>query len=189
MLLRYFYDQILAQASYFVGCQETEEAIIIDPARDIEPYLDAADAEGMRIIAVTETHIHADFVSGARELSERTGATLYLSDNGGEDWKYQYVKDYNHVLVRDGQLFKVGNIRFEVLHTPGHTPEHISFLMTDTAGADRPTGRCGVHWPVSSNWTITCSSGPGTGPAAPAVRSWVRFPPAPWAMKSSSIGP
>jgi len=85
MLLRYFYNQVLAQASYFVGCQVTEEAIIIDPARDIEPYLDAAEAEGMRIIAVTETHIHADFVSGARELSERTGATLYLSDNGGED--------------------------------------------------------------------------------------------------------
>jgi hydroxyacylglutathione hydrolase len=140
MLLRYFYNQVLAQASYFVGCQVTEEAIIIDPARDIEPYLDAAEAEGMRIIAVTETHIHADFVSGARELSERTGATLYLSDNGGEDWKYEYVKNYNHILVQDGQLFKVGNIRFEVLHTPGHTPEHISFLMTDTAGADRPMG-------------------------------------------------
>jgi len=140
MLLRYFYNQKLAQASYFVGCQETEEAIIIDPARDIEPYLDAAEAEGMRIVAVTETHIHADFVSGTRELSERTGATLYLSDNGGEDWKYQFVKDYNHILVRDGQLFNVGNIRFEVLHTPGHTPEHISFLMTDTAGADRPMG-------------------------------------------------
>lgn len=140
MLLRYFYNQSLAQASYFVGCQQTEEAIVIDPARDIEPYLAAAEAEGMRIIAATETHIHADFVSGARELSERTGAILYLSDNGDKNWKYQYEKDYNHVLVLDGDTFKVGNIRFEVLHTPGHTPEHISFLMTDTAGADRPMG-------------------------------------------------
>ena len=139
MLLRYFYNQQLAQASYFVGCQETEEAIIIDPARDVEPYLHAAEAEGMRIIAATETHIHADFVSGARELSEQTGATLYLSDNGDRHWKYQYAKDYNHILVLDGDKFQVGNIRFEVLHTPGHTPEHISFLLTDTAGANRPS--------------------------------------------------
>jgi hydroxyacylglutathione hydrolase len=140
MLLRYFYNQKLAQASYFVGCQQTEEAIVIDPARDIEPYLAAAEAEGMRIIAVTETHIHADFVSGSRELAERTGATLYLSGNGGEYWQYQYIHDYNHELVLDGHIFKVGNIRFEVLHTPGHTPEHIAFLLTDTAGADRPMG-------------------------------------------------
>jgi len=140
MLLRYFYNQKLAQASYFVGCQQTEEAIVIDPARDIEPYLEAAEAEGMRIVAVTETHIHADFVSGARELGERTGAILYLSANGGEFWQYQYLKDCSHKLLLDGHTFKVGNIRFDVLHTPGHTPEHISFLMTDTAGANRPMG-------------------------------------------------
>jgi hydroxyacylglutathione hydrolase len=140
MLLRYFYNQKLAQASYFVGCQATGEALIIDPARDVEPYLEAAEAEGLRLVAATETHIHADFVSGSRELAERAGATLYLSDNGDENWKYQYAGNYDHVLLRDGDIFKIGNIKFETWHTPGHTPEHISLLMTDTAGADRPMG-------------------------------------------------
>ncbi|MGD8586069.1 MAG: rhodanese-like domain-containing protein [Chloroflexota bacterium] len=140
MLLRYFYNDKLAQASYFIGCQQTHEAIVIDPARDVEPYLQAAEAEGMRIIAATETHIHADFVSGARELAERCGATLFLSDNGDENWKYQYVDAYDHVLLKDGDTFKIGNIRFETFHSPGHTPEHISLLLTDTAGADRPMG-------------------------------------------------
>ncbi|MGD2076820.1 MAG: rhodanese-like domain-containing protein, partial [Chloroflexota bacterium] len=140
MLLRYFYDEKLAQASYFVGCQQTNEAIVIDPARDVEPYLQAAEAEGMRIIAAAETHIHADFISGARELAERCGATLFLSDNGDENWKYQYVDAYDHVLLKDGDEFKIGNIRFETFHSPGHTPEHISLLLTDTAGADQPMG-------------------------------------------------
>jgi hydroxyacylglutathione hydrolase len=140
MLLRYFYDQKLAQASYFVGCQATGEALVIDPARHVEPYLATAEAEGMRLVAAAETHIHADFVSGARELAERTGATLYLSDAGDQDWKYLYADQYRHVPLRDGDTFCVGNIHFEVWHTPGHTPEHISFLMTDTAGANRPMG-------------------------------------------------
>ncbi|MCI0575266.1 MAG: MBL fold metallo-hydrolase [Chloroflexi bacterium] len=140
MLLRYFYDQKLAQASYFVGCQETGEAIVVDPARDVEPYLEAAEAEGMRIIGAAETHIHADFVSGARELAERTGATLYLSDAGDPAWKYRYTGQYRHVPLHDEDLFMVGNLRFEALHTPGHTPEHIALLVTDTAGADRPMG-------------------------------------------------
>jgi hydroxyacylglutathione hydrolase len=63
-----------------------------------------------------------------------------LSDNGDENWKYGFAAEYDHVLLKDGDTFKVGNVKFEVLHTPGHTPEHISFLMTDTAGADRPMG-------------------------------------------------
>ncbi|MEZ4766923.1 MAG: rhodanese-like domain-containing protein [Caldilineales bacterium] len=140
MLLRYFYNDKLAQASYFVGCQATGEAIVVDPARDVEPYICAAEEQGMRIVAATETHIHADFVSGARELAERTGAALLLSDEGNIDWKYGYLDAYRHVLLRDGATFFVGNLRFEVMHSPGHTPEHISFLLTDTAGADRPMG-------------------------------------------------
>lgn len=140
MLLRYFYNEKLAQASYMVGCQATGEAIIVDPGRDIEPYLCAAESQGLRIVAVTETHIHADFVSGARELAERTGAALYLSDEGDETWKYRYLDGVKHVLLKDGATFKVGNIRFEVMHSPGHTPEHIALIVTDTAGADRPMG-------------------------------------------------
>lgn len=140
MLLKYFYNQQLAHASYMVGCQATGEALIVDPGRDVEIYLRAAEREEMRLVGVAETHIHADYVSGARELAARVGARLYVSDEGGADWKYQYVQEYAHQLLRDGDTFMVGNIRLEVMHTPGHTPEHISFLLTDTAGADRPMG-------------------------------------------------
>jgi hydroxyacylglutathione hydrolase len=140
MLLRYVYDFNLAQASYMVGCQATGEAIIVDPARDVDIYLKTARAEGLRITGAAETHIHADFVSGARELAERAGACLYLSDAGDENWKYRYVKNCKHQLLNDGEAFKIGNIKFDVMHTPGHTPEHLSFLVTDTAGANRPMG-------------------------------------------------
>lgn len=141
MLLKYFYDSNLAHASYMVGCQATGEAIIIDAGRDIEPYMHEAEENDMQILAVTETHIHADFVSGARELAERTGAHLYLSDEGDENWKYGFLDRYEHTLVIDGDTFDVGNVRLEIMHTPGHTPEHISFLLTDRgAGADRPMG-------------------------------------------------
>lgn len=140
MLLRFFYNDQLAQASYLVGCQASGEAIVVDPARDIKPYLCAAEDQGMRIVAAAETHIHADFVSGARELAECTGAALLLSDEGGADWKYGYLAAYRHVLLHDQATFFVGNLRFDVLHSPGHTPEHIALVLTDTAGADRPMG-------------------------------------------------
>ncbi len=140
MLLRYFYDAKLAQASYLVGCVATGEALVVDPARNVIPYLREAEKEGLRITHVTETHIHADFVSGSRELAAATGATVYLSDMGDADWKYRYADDANVLLVRDGDSWKVGNIKVEVLHTSGHTPEHISFMITDTASADKPMG-------------------------------------------------
>ncbi|PJF39541.1 MAG: MBL fold metallo-hydrolase [Phototrophicales bacterium] len=140
MILRYFYDKGLAQASYLVGCSATGEAMIVDPMRDIRPYIEAAAAEGLRITHVTETHIHADYVSGSRELADFTGAQLYLSDMGTADWKYAFAQQDKAILVRDGDMWMVGNIKVEVLHTPGHTPEHISFMITDTAGADAPMG-------------------------------------------------
>jgi len=140
MLLKYFYDSKLAQASYMVGCQATGEALVVDPARNIQPYLETAEAEGLKITHITETHIHADFVSGTRELAAATGANMYLSDMGDESWKYAYAGDPHVILVRDGDKWMVGNVRVEVLYTPGHTPEHISFMITDTAAADRPIG-------------------------------------------------
>jgi hydroxyacylglutathione hydrolase len=139
MLLKYFYDKKLAQASYMVGCAATGDALVIDPSRDIQEYIDAAEAEGLRISHVTETHIHADYVSGTRELAAATGGRMYLSDMGDDDWKYGFVDD-NTVLLNDNDWWMVGNIRVDVLHTPGHTPEHISFMITDTAGADKPIG-------------------------------------------------
>jgi len=140
MILRYFYDDRLAQASYLVGCAKTGEALVIDPARNIAPYLKAAAREGLQITHVTETHIHADFVSGSRELAAATGASIYLSDMGDAEWKYAYAADSNVILVRDGDSWMVGNVRIEVLHTPGHTPEHIAFQLTDTAASNRPMG-------------------------------------------------
>ncbi|MBR3063637.1 MAG: MBL fold metallo-hydrolase [Exiguobacterium sp.] len=131
MLLRYFYDEKLAQASYMVGCQMTGEAIVIDPARNIEPYLQEAKKEGMNIVATAETHIHADFVSGSLELAKRTGSKAYLSDEGDASWKYAFAKEIDAQLVKEGDTFKIGNVTLEVMHTPGHTPEHISFLLYD----------------------------------------------------------
>ena len=139
MLLKRFYDTKLAQASYLVGCQRTGEALVIDPNRDVDQYILAAEEEGLRVTHVTETHIHADFVSGTRELASRTGATKYLSGEGGPDWSYAFV-DEDTVLVADGDEFMVGNVKVEVMHTPGHTPEHIVFMITDTAGSSVPMG-------------------------------------------------
>ena len=140
MLLKRFYDTKLAQASYLVGCAATGEAVVIDPNRDAEQYVAAAAGERLRITHVTETHIHADFVSGSRELAARTGARLFLSAEGGEDWQYAFAGDDGATLLRHGDVFMVGNIRFEALHTPGHTPEHLAFLVTDTAATDMPMG-------------------------------------------------
>jgi len=147
MFMRMVYDDRLAQAAYLIGCQRTGEAIVIDPERDVDRYVDLAKANDLRIVAAAETHIHADFVSGSRELAERTRAKVYVSDEGDEDWKYQWLDrklgggTYDHQLLKDGDTFRIGEIEFRALHTPGHTPEHLVFVVTDRgSGADQPMG-------------------------------------------------
>ena len=140
MLLERYYDDSLAQASYLIGCERTGDAIVIDPNRDIDRYTRAAAAHRMRIRYVTETHVHADFLSGSRDLARATRATLLLSDHGGADWSYGFAAAENARLVRDGESIEIGRVRLDVWHTPGHTPEHIVFLVTDTAVAPRPMG-------------------------------------------------
>lgn len=141
MLLRYFYDEKLAHASYVVGCQAKGEMVIVDPMRNIEPYLALAEKEKMQIVGALETHIHADFVAGSRELADRVGTKMYISDEGDADWKYQNLEGIPHQLLKDGDEFSIGNLIFKVMHTPGHTPESISFLLTDRGGvADKPMG-------------------------------------------------
>jgi hydroxyacylglutathione hydrolase len=148
MLFRQIFDEKLAQYAYLIGCQETGEALLVDPERDIDQYLDLAEEEGVEIVAVTETHIHADFLSGAREFAERFETTLYLSDEGDEDWKYEWAQEpkvtggeYDVEWLYDGDTFTIGNIEITALHTPGHTPEHLSFLVTDRGGgADQSMG-------------------------------------------------
>jgi hydroxyacylglutathione hydrolase len=140
MILQRFFDPKLAHASYLVGCGATGQALVLDPGRHVEPYLEAAAREGLRITHVTETHIHADFVSGSRELAARCGAVPHLSAEGGDDWRYAFAAADRVTLLQEGSSFRVGNISFDVLHTPGHTPEHLTFLVTDGAAADRPMG-------------------------------------------------
>ena len=134
MYFQHVYDKSLAQASYFIGCQKAGVAMVIDPKRDVDTYLEIAQQNNMKITHVAETHIHADFLSGARELAALTGANLYLSDEGGPGWQYEFA----HVGLRNGDVINVGNLKFEVLHTPGHTPESISFLLTDTPASREP---------------------------------------------------
>ncbi len=147
MFMRMIYDEKLAQAAYLIGCQQSGEAIVFDPERDVDRYIDLAAAHELRIVAVAETHIHADFVSGARELAERIGAKVYLSDEGGPDWQSQWLDkrlgggSYDHQLLRDGDSFRIGHIEFTAIHTPGHTPEHLVYLVTDHgSGATEPIG-------------------------------------------------
>lgn len=137
MLLERIYDEDLAHASYLIGCQATGEAIVVDPRRDVDVYLQIAETNGLRVTAVTETHIHADYLSGTRELAERTGAQMYVSDEGGTDWTYG-DGFADAVRMKDGYEIPIGNITVTAAHTPGHTPEHMSFLITDGAQADEP---------------------------------------------------
>jgi hydroxyacylglutathione hydrolase len=141
MYFKQFFDDKLAQYAYLVGCQANGTAVVIDPMRDIDQYINAAAKENLTIVASADTHIHADYISGLREFAER-GVKVYASDEGDKDWKYEWLinSDYDHELLKDGDEFKIGNITFKAWHTPGHTPEHLSYFITDGAAADEPMG-------------------------------------------------
>ncbi len=141
MYFKQFFDEKLAQYAYLIGCQANGTAVIIDPMRDIDQYIDAAAKEKLTITAAADTHIHADYISGLREFAER-GVKVYASDEGDKDWKYEWLKnsDYDYEFMTDGDEFKIGNITIKAWHTPGHTPEHLSFFVTDGAAADEPIG-------------------------------------------------
>lgn len=144
MLFRQYTDPKLAQYAYLVGCQKSGEALLIDPLRDIDQYVAAAEREGLTITAVAETHIHADFLSGAREFADRYGVKLYLSAEGeAEGWPSAWAQDsgYDVTFLRDGDTFTIGNIDVTAVHTPGHTPEHMSYVVVDKgSGATTPIG-------------------------------------------------
>ncbi|USN98873.1 MAG: MBL fold metallo-hydrolase [Phycisphaeraceae bacterium] len=146
MFMRSIYDEGLAQAAYLIGCPKSGRAVLFDPLRDVDRYIALAAAHGLEISAVAETHIHADFVSGARELAERTGAHVYVSGEGGPDWRSRWLNGqpaggYAHTELRDGDTFSIGGIEITAVHTPGHTPEHLIYLVTDRGGgATDPIG-------------------------------------------------
>ncbi len=136
MFLRQIPDPHLAQYAYIIGCQRSGEAIVIDPERDIQRYLEIASQEGLKITAVAETHIHADFVSGARELAAADPSIrIYLSGEGGPNWQSEWAMRLPSLqLLKDGNSFNIGNIELKAIHTPGHTPEHMVYLVTDHGG-------------------------------------------------------
>lgn len=134
MILRQFFNPSLAQYSYLAGCPGSGEAIVVDADRETEKYLEAAAEEGLRITHVTETHIHADYLSGSRELAARTGAHLYLPGQGGPDWSYAFENAGGTTLLSDGDVIQVGGFKLVTWHTPGHTPEHVSFVVYERDG-------------------------------------------------------
>lgn len=138
MIFRQIYEDGLAQASYLFGCPASGEAMVVDPRRDIDVYLAEAERWGLRIVAVGETHIHADFLSGARALAKLTGAALYLSDEGDDEWRYRGLEGFSVRWLKDGDTWAIGNLRVQALHTPGHTPEHISFVIYASSQAEAP---------------------------------------------------
>ena len=140
MLFVRLFDEQLAQASYLIGCASNGTAVVVDPNRLVDQYIAAAERLGLAITAVTETHIHADFVSGTRELAARSGATMYLSACGPPEWQYGFAGERGVIPLKDRDAFRVGNVELRAVHTPGHPPEHLSFLVTDRATAIEPMG-------------------------------------------------
>jgi hydroxyacylglutathione hydrolase len=128
MLIERFFTPELAQVAYAVGDETAGDVAIIDPRRDVDAYVDWARRAGLRIVAVLETHVHADFVSGALEIAAPTGAPIYASRLGGQR--------FEHVPVDDGFTLMIGAVRLTALHTPGHTPEHIAWRADDLDDPD-----------------------------------------------------
>lgn len=130
MFTQQFFIEGPGCASYLVGDDRTNTAVVIDPDREVQKYAEAANARGLKITHIIETHLHADHVSGNTELAARTGATIFLHE--GADAQFPHVK------LRAGETLTLGDVRFEILHTPGHTPESITLLVRDTARGQEP---------------------------------------------------
>ncbi|MGH9851859.1 MAG: MBL fold metallo-hydrolase, partial [Blastocatellia bacterium] len=128
MYFKQFYLGCLAHASYLIGSEG--EAAVVDPQRDVDQYINEAEAQGLKIEYVIETHLHADFVSGHRELAERTGAEIVFGEKAGAA--------FPHRAVKDGDEIRLGKVALRFLETPGHTPESISILVIDTAISNEP---------------------------------------------------
>ena len=140
MIFRRLYHDRLAQASYLIACEETRRAIVIDPLRDPKPYRSAAALDDVRVVFVAETHVHADFLSGAEALAGEVGAELLLSTEGDDPSAAERIRRTGARPLRDGDVISLGRVRLDVRHTPGHTPEHVIFVVTDEATSTLPVG-------------------------------------------------
>jgi len=130
MILRQFLHRDPVGISYLFGCGSRSSGAVVDPVGDIEPYLRAAEEAGMRILFVVDTHVHADHLSAGRELAKATGADYVLSARADVSFSFK--------AVHDDDVLSLGNVTARVLHTPGHTPEHISLLVSDRTRAEEP---------------------------------------------------
>ncbi len=130
MLLEHFFTPKIAHSSYLLAGKDT--CAIIDPRRDVDLYIQAALAKNLRITHVIETHLHADYISGHQELAERTGATIYAPAAA--------QCEYEHVALAEDDTVEIESVRLDVLETPGHSPEHISLVVTDTSRGEDPVG-------------------------------------------------
>lgn len=139
MILRPFLHTDPVAISYLFGCGGKAAAAVVDPVGEIEPYIAAAAATAMRILYVIDTHIHADHVSTGRRLADAVGAKYVLFAEADAAMPFHGI--------RDGGVLSLGNVTAEVLHTPGHTPEHVCLLVTDRTRADEP-------WFVLSGHTL-----------------------------------
>jgi hydroxyacylglutathione hydrolase len=125
-----FFVEGLGCASYLIGCERSGMAAVVDPQRDVRPYLQEAKDHGLKITHIIETHLHADHISGNSELAARTGAQIYMHEAAGAKFPHQQVKN--------GDAIKLGGVQITVRHTPGHTPESITLMISDTARSDEP---------------------------------------------------
>ena len=130
MFTQQFFIDGLACASYLIGCESKGIAAVVDPDRDVRKYLEAAENRGLKITHIIETHLHADHVSGNTDLAARTGAEIHVHEAS--------AAQFPHRSLKDGDVIELGNVRLRVVHTPGHTPESITLLISDTTRAEEP---------------------------------------------------
>lgn len=130
MYVEQFFVEGLGCVSYLVGCDSAGVAAVVDPDRDVQRYIDAAAARSMHITLIIETHLHADHVSGNTDLAARTGAQIFVHEASGAE--------FGHTPMKAGDELRVGNVRFAVRHTPGHTPESVTLLISDLTRGDEP---------------------------------------------------
>jgi hydroxyacylglutathione hydrolase len=130
MYVQQFFIDGLACASYLVGCESQGIAAVVDSDRDVRKYLEAAESRGLKITHIIETHLHADHVSGNTDLASRTGAEIYIHEASGAQ--------FPHRPLKDGDVIELGNVRLRAVHTPGHTPESITLLVSDMTRAEEP---------------------------------------------------
>lgn len=135
MFFHRFYTPGLAINSYLLGDEKSKQCVVVDPTRHVIPYIILAQNAGLDITGILETHVHADFVSGAKELKHQLNEKpiIYASGMGGKKW----ISSYADKIVKEGEEVKLGEILLRALHTPGHTPEHISWICYDTSRSSK----------------------------------------------------